>query len=417
MRALLFAIGSVGDVFPFLALGRGLQERGWQVTVAASPVHAAFIAQAGCNLEPMGSEEDYHRMTSNPELWKPRQGMRVILGDSGAAGMVRQQRDLTRAFVSGSGRSVVVASTLAFGARVARDEMAFPLITTHLAPVVIRCHRQPPVLTRAFPEGWIVRLWPSLAYRMIDRRIADPLLAPLVEPLRAEAGLAPARRYMDGWWHSPDRIMLLFPRWLGSPPSLPNRAIHTGFLFHDDQKSHDNNPALYQFLNDGSPPIAITLGSAMRHGRDLIEQTVRACTALGQRLLILSKDADQVPRSLPNTAFHSRWAPMDTTLPRCAALIHHGGVGTMARAFQAGIPQVVIPFCHDQPDNSDRVSRLGAGAWVSPNSVLRGGLKKVLEKVLNHPDMRDRCHGLAAEISPKLAIDKACSVVAETKAT
>ena len=387
MRALLFAIGSVGDVFPFLALGRGLQERGWQVTVAASPVHAASIAQAGCKLEPMGSEEDYHRMTSNPELWKPRQGMRVILGDSGAAGMVRQQRDLTRAFVSGSERSVVVASTLAFGARVARDEMAFPLITTHLAPVVIRCHRQPPVLTRAFPEGWIVRLWPSLAYRMIDRRIADPLLAPLVEPLRAEAGLAPARRYMDGWWHSPDRIMLLFPRWLGSPPSLPNRAI------------------------------AITLGSAMRHGRDLIEQTVRACTALGQRLLILSKDADQVPRSLPNTAFHSRWAPMDTTLPRCAALIHHGGVGTMARAFQAGIPQVVIPFCHDQPDNSDRVTRLGAGAWVSPSSVLRGGLKKVLEKVLNHPDMRDRCHGLAAEISPKLAIDKACSVVAETKAT
>jgi UDP:flavonoid glycosyltransferase YjiC (YdhE family) len=155
----------------------------------------------------------------------------------------------------------------------------------------------------------------------------------------------------------------------------------------------------------------------MRHGRDLIEQTVRACTALGQRLLILSKDADQVPRSLPNTAFHSRWAPMDTTLPRCAALIHHGGVGTMARAFQAGSPQVVIPFCHDQPDNSDRVSRLGAGAWVSPNSVLRGGLKKVLKKVLNHPDMRDRCHALAAEISHKMAIDKACSVVAETKAT
>ena len=416
MRALLFGIGSAGDVFPFLALGKGLRERGWQVTIAASPVHAAAVARAGCDLEPMGTVDDYERLTANPNLWKPRQGIRVILGDEGAAGMIRRQRDLTRSFVSGSGRAVVVASSLAFGARVAREQVGFPLVTTHLAPVVLRCQKQPPVLTRVLPEGFILRWFPGLAYRLIDRRMADPLLKPSLEPLRAETGLAPISRYMNAWWHSPDRMMLLFPRWFGSPPSLPGQAIHAGFLYHDDGARGDDINDLRRFLGNGSAPVAVTLGSAMRHGREILSQVVKACGALGRRLLILSKDSDQVPANLPTTVMRVAWAPMGETLPRCAALIHHGGVGTLARAFQAGIPQVVIPFCHDQPDNSDRVTRLGAGRWISPWAVRRGGLNRVLGRVLDHGDMKDRCHALAREIDPKVAIDKACSIVADARA-
>lgn len=415
MRALMFAIGSAGDVFPFLALGKGLRERGWQVTVAASPVHAAAVARAGCDLEPMGTAEDYDRLTSNPNLWKPRQGIRVILGDDGAAAMIRRQRDLALSFVAGSGRAVVVASSLAFGARVAREQAAFPLVTTHLAPVVLRCLKQPPVLTRVFPEGQIVRWFPGLAYRLIDRRMGDPLLGPVVEPLRAETGLAPISRYMNSWWHSPDRMMLLFPRWFGSPPSLTGQAVHAGFLYHDDSSRGEDIKDLHRFFAEGPAPVAVTLGSAMRHGREILEQVVKACGALGRRLLILSKDPGQVPANLPPTAMRVAWAPMGETLPRCAALIHHGGVGTLARAFQAGIPQVVVPFCHDQPDNSDRVTRLGAGRWISPWGVRRGGLKRLLARILEDADMKDRCHSLAREIDPKLAIDKACSIVADAR--
>lgn len=413
MRALLFAIGSAGDVFPFLALGKGLRERGWEVSIAASPVHAQAVARAGCALEPMGTAEDYERMTSNPDLWKPRRGIRVILGDGGAQAMVRRQRDLALSFVSGPGRAVVVASSLAFGARVAREQAAFPLVTAHLAPVVLRCRKEPPVLTRAFPEGWIVRWLPGLAYRMIDRRLADPLLGPLVEPLRAEAGLPPTSRYMDSWWHSPDRIMLLFPRWFGSPPSLPANAVHTGFLYHEDAGPGEDPGPLHRFLNEGPAPVAITLGSAMRHGSEILARAVKACAELGKRLLILSRDAGQVPPDLPATVLRVAWAPMGETLPRCAALIHHGGVGTLARAFQAGIPQVVIPFCHDQPDNSDRVARLGAGRWLSPGEARRGRLTRVLGRVLDNAEMADRCHALAREIDPRQAIAKACALVAE----
>jgi len=106
---------------------------------------------------------------------------------------------------------------------------------------------------------------------------------------------------------------------------------------------------------------------------------------------------------------------MGETLPRCAALIHHGGVGTLARAFQAGVPQIVVPFCHDQPDNSERVTRLGAGRWIGPGAVLKGRLVQVMRSVLGDSDMRDRCHALAREIDPKVAIDKACAIVGDAR--
>jgi UDP:flavonoid glycosyltransferase YjiC (YdhE family) len=45
-------------------------------------------------------------------------------------------------------------------------------------------------------------------------------------------------------------------------------------------------------------------------------------------------------------------------------VVHHGGVGTTAKALAAGVPQVVVPVAYDQPDNGRRVVRLGVGAML-----------------------------------------------------
>jgi len=42
--------------------------------------------------------------------------------------------------------------------------------------------------------------------------------------------------------------------------------------------------------------------------------------------------------------------------------VHHGGIGTSVQALAAGVPQLVIPRAHDQPDNAARLARLGVGA-------------------------------------------------------
>jgi UDP:flavonoid glycosyltransferase YjiC (YdhE family) len=58
--------------------------------------------------------------------------------------------------------------------------------------------------------------------------------------------------------------------------------------------------------------------------------------------------------------------PHDWLLPRCKAVIHHGGAGTTAASLRAGIPNIVVPFAGDQMFWGRRVEALGAGPSPVP---------------------------------------------------
>jgi rhamnosyltransferase subunit B len=65
------------------------------------------------------------------------------------------------------------------------------------------------------------------------------------------------------------------------------------------------------------------------------------------------------------------YAPFAALLPHARLFVHHGGVGSMAEAFRAGVPQIVVPTAHDQPDNAAHLERLGAGVAVAANAGAR----------------------------------------------
>jgi UDP:flavonoid glycosyltransferase YjiC (YdhE family) len=88
---------------------------------------------------------------------------------------------------------------------------------------------------------------------------------------------------------------------------------------------------------------------------------------LNRRVLLLTRHKDQLPKQLPATVRHELYAPFGRLLPRCAALVHHGGIGTTSQALRAGVPQLMMPMSHDQFDNAVRVRRLGAGGEVKRN--------------------------------------------------
>ncbi len=408
--ALLFGVGSAGDVFPFIALGKGLAARGWQITLCANPTFEQQVLRAGLTFEPLGTREHYDRITRNPNLWHPRKGTRTILADFQAMDMVRSQRDLARQFAKGPGKRVVVASSLGFGARVAREETEVPLVTMHLAPIVLRCPRNPPRV----PGGWLpntlLRIAPRMAYRLVDR-IADPLIGGAVEPLRAENGRPPVRRYLEGWWNSPDRVLLCFPEWFGPMPQRPAQARHVGFLQYDDDQPLADLQSLWRFVEEGPSPVVATFGSAMRQARWLLERFIHATAGIGARLVLLSKDADQVPHPLPPHVFHAPWAPMGQLLPRAALLAHHGGVGTLARALGAGVPQLVIPFAHDQHDNAHRVRLMGAGDHLDPRRATTKRLARLLTQLLDGIEYQTRARSWAGRVDSVAALRQACDLV------
>src|SRR5258708_16061726 len=71
------------------------------------------------------------------------------------------------------------------------------------------------------------------------------------------------------------------------------------------------------------------------------------------------KDPGNRPALLPDNVFACDYAPFTALFPRAAAIVHQGGVGTTGQALRSGRPMLVVPWAHDQPDNADRVCRLG----------------------------------------------------------
>src|SRR5207244_3369926 len=113
------------------------------------------------------------------------------------------------------------------------------------------------------------------------------------------------RRLLDTWWHSPDRVVCLFPDFFAAPqPDWPPNTVLTNFPLWDEAETREVPPELEQFLAAGPPPIVFTPGSAMRQGRDFFAAAVDACGRLERHGLLLTPYREQLPEPLPSGVGH-----------------------------------------------------------------------------------------------------------------
>ena len=180
--------------------------------------------------------------------------------------------------------------------------------------------------------------------------------------LRAAQGLKPIRRIFSNWL-SPQLIIAMFPEWYGPPPpDWPKQVRLSGFPMFDGAMFQIFPPTLREFLKSGDPPVAITFGTGMMHAGEVYKQAVEACGLLKTRAIVLTPHIGNLAPC--EQVHHCSFAPFRELFPSCAAVIHHGGVGTVAKALAAGTPQLILPYAFDQMDNATRVARLGAGEWL-----------------------------------------------------
>src|SRR5262249_44834757 len=131
------------------------------------------------------------------------------------------------------GQTVVAASCLALGARLAHDALGVPLVTLHLAPAALRSVCDPPHLPPLPLPRWAPAWYKRAAYHLLDSLVLDPAVAPALNALRHELGLPPVRRVYHAWRHSPQRVIGLFPSWFAPPPpDWPSQVVLTGFPLH-----------------------------------------------------------------------------------------------------------------------------------------------------------------------------------------
>jgi UDP:flavonoid glycosyltransferase YjiC (YdhE family) len=149
----------------------------------------------------------------------------------------------------------------------------------------------------------------------------------------------------------------------------------------------------------------------MFQGERFFAAAVDSCVRGDFRGIMLTRHAEHVPRDLPADVIHVDYAPFSELLPRVAALVHHGGIGTSAQGMAAGVPQLVTTITHDQPDNAHRMKRLGVAETI-PMSKFSGRRGARLINTLFAADrLRANCRAVADRFKTMDGLGQTCDLL------
>jgi UDP:flavonoid glycosyltransferase YjiC (YdhE family) len=410
MKVLLLGLGSAGDVHPNVALGVELKRRGHEVVLVAASVFRDLAAQAGLEFYGLGTDEEHYAIIRNPDLWHPMKAFSFV-----AEHIILEWMRPVYEFIGRNyepGRTIVAAPGTAFGARIAQEKLGVPLATLHLQPSLLRSSLDPPCYT--IPD--IVKPMPvwlrKVYYRAIDWLEIDRLLLKGTNAFRRELGLPAVHRVFDGWLHSTQLVIGLFPYWFAPQPAdWPAHFHHTGFPLWDEGDVRRPDPELEKFLSGSDAPYVFTAGSANMHGHRFFHVAVETCVASKRRGILIARYPGQIPSPLPEGVRHFEYIPFSQVLQRAAAFVHHGGIGTTAQSLVAGVPQLVMPLAHDQFDNALRVKRLGTGDFLLPRNFKAGAVAQMLQDLTGSPEIGANCRQRARDLADSRPLETTCALL------
>lgn len=389
-KILLLAIGSAGDVHPFVGLGLALKRRGHEVIVVTNDVFQPLVERVGLGFISLGTAEEWNSAINNPDIWHPMRGFKTVVEYS-MTELGERVYDIIASRYE-PGKTIAAGTLLAVGARIAQDKLGIPFASVGFAPAVIRSSISVPKLP-GLPLKDSSPMWfKTFIYWAADALMIDRLCAPRVNKLRKKVGLAPVRGIMKKWWYSPQMNICMWPEQFGPIcADWPANSVLTGFPLYDESGATPLPGDLVAFLDAGDKPVCFTPGSAMKFGHDFFRAAAGACELLGRRGVLLTRHAEQIPHPLPKDVVHCAYAPFSQLLPRAAALVHHGGIGTTAQAYAAGVPQLIMPMAHDQFDNAARITKLNIGDEIARKKFRAPLVAEKLSKLLSSNDVAESC--------------------------
>lgn len=409
MKILIVAIGSQGDVNPFIKIGLALQERAHDVTILSNDYFRDSIRRAGLDFSPVGSSEDFTKMVDKVDTGKPAKTVSAVMDYLYFNSMQETYDTIENLQIPGN--TVILGITMAFGARIAREQLGIPLITCHLAPVSFPSVSRPAKYDGFWMPHWMPGVYKAVAWRLIDL-LSDMGLARPINGFRKKLGLPGVSRIFRSWLHSPDRVMGLFPDWFAPRrPDWPAGSGLTGFVFFDESENRPIPKALETFIANGEPPVVFTAGTAVSGAAAFFRTSVRACEILNLRGVFLTQYRESVPKELAKNFHYCEYAPFSRLFPKAAAVVHHGGIGTCAQGLRAGIPQLVSPFGMDQPDNASRLVALGVGDTVRMNRYKSRVVAKKLDRLIRDNGVQARCKQIADKINRSDPLDEICRMI------
>lgn len=420
-RILFTCFGSLGDLFPYLAVAKTLQARGHQVTVGSTALYQQQIEAESirfthlrCGLDRYTTAESVRRLLTL--FFDPVRGGKVITAE-----MMAQIRDTfvdTRAALVDA--DVVISNPLAYATPIACRERDVPWLSTVLAPMFLLSTHEPPIMTAAPWMNSLHRFSPAL-YRAVFALIKNATLGwtkPVYELCRELHLPAPSGHPLFEGQYSPYGTLAMFPSGFAEPqPDWPSHTRVTGFpYFATAAGEAATERKIEDFLAAGAPPMVFALGSsAVNIAGDFYVTSASIARQLGQRaVLVYGQYADQIKNipagddilAIPYVAYEKLFAG-------ASVIAHQGGIGTLAQAMRARKPMLVVPFGFDQPDNGLRIQRLGLGLTLPRDKYRVDTALPLLRNLLFEARYRQQAETVGKELAATDGASRAADCIEE----
>ena len=422
-RIVLTTFGSLGDLHPYLAVALALQRRGHDPVIATHDTYRGRAETMG--LEFAAIRPSYAQFGDVADVMREamdmRRGSEVVLHKL-VLPFLRESRDDLLPVARGA--DLIVDHVLTFAAPLVAESLRIPRVSTTLQPFAMFSAYDPPVAP-AVP--WLslvrgIRPWPWRVLWALGRLVTRRWFREL-DAMRSEMGLPAQREHpmLEGF--SRELHLALFSRELAPPqPDWPASTVQPGFPIHDrGERGEGLPPALARWLDAGEPPLVFTLGSsAVFTAGEFYSAGAEAARKLNRRAVLLTGLEGMNPvHGVPQVDCAARdqavvsvpYAPHSEVMPRGCAIIHQGGVGTVAQAMRSGRPMLVVPFSHDQPDNARRCTELGLARTLARERVSAAAFERELRALLADPATATRARDVAARMRTEPGAEGAAEAI------
>lgn len=413
MKITLFAAGSRGDIQPCIAVGKGLQNAGYQVRIAAPQDFGDWISSHNIDFHPltgdvqkiMAGDTGREFMESggrNP--FKSIAAMRTMLEP-----VVSQMTDDAYLACRDADGLICLGVLSAFGQAIA-ESLEIPLI--HIEPTPLLPSRNFPA--PAWPIQHNLGGWHNFFSGWLMLRVVWLWYSPFVNDFRKRLGLKSVR-YADMYraLQTTPMISAYSPQIMPHANDWPAHIHITGYAFLDPTSDWQPSKELDQFLSAGTPPVYFGFGSmAGRNPEKLAETILSALAMSGQRGVLLTGWGGLQIENIPENVFVLDSAPHGWLFPRVAAVVHHGGAGTTAEGLRAGVPSIIVPFAFDQSFWGTRIAKLGLGPTPIPQKKLSAArLAEAIGEAVTNKDMLQKAAAVGKSIRGEMGINHAVKVV------
>ena len=415
MKIVLATFGSLGDLHPMIALGVELRKRGHEIVFNTLEVYREKMDALAFEFYPMRPDLDPEKDRELArEIMDAKGGTEKLLREILLPNVRPMFDDVMRA---AEGADVLISGEVVFAAASVAEKTGVMWMTTSLAPASFLSPHDPFVPPTA---QWLknFRFLGATVHGVMYsgvRRMVASWLAPYRE-FRREIGLDETHDPVFKGKFSNLLHLAMFSKVLGKPqPDWHSPTLQTGFCFYDGQADLGKMPEdLQKFLAAGEPPIVFTLGSAaVMDAGDFFEESAKAARILNRRAVLLYGIFNEAPKITDENIVAFDYAPYSQIFPRAACVVHQGGVGTTAQVLRAGVPHLIMPYSHDQPDNAARCERLGVARTIDREKYKAQAAAKELRELLADLDYKAKAVEAQKIVEAEHGTKMACDAIEE----